>query len=143
MVCRVLLTHRGYLPAFSFISFPGLGLENLFIRRRPPAHIRIKLAPHACSAVQLVAVWSDQAVGPSGFPAGDGMISPAILSSCCTAPEERSVGRDSLYGCAFEAGRDALAAFALSPVLHVSLKRVRRSGKKGLDLLPDVLRTAT
>lgn len=40
-----------------------------------------QLAPHACSAVQLVAVWSDQAVGPSGFPDGDGMISPAVLTA--------------------------------------------------------------
>jgi hypothetical protein len=29
--------------------------------------------------VQLTAVWADQAVGPSGFPGGDGMISPSIL----------------------------------------------------------------
>jgi hypothetical protein len=43
----------------------------------------------------------------------------------------------------FEAERDAMAAFALSPVLHVRLKCVRRSGRKGLDLLPDMLRMAT
>lgn len=33
--------------------------------------------------------------------------------------------------------------FALSPVFHVALKHLRKSGRKGLDLLPDVLRTAT
>ena len=65
-----------------------------------PGPYLYQLAPHACSAVQLMAVWSDQAVGPSGFPDGDGMISPAVLAAVALAPEERGVGRDSLYGCA-------------------------------------------
>jgi hypothetical protein len=41
----------------------------------------------------------------------------------------------------FEAGRDALAVFVLSPVYSCWIHVNEEVGVKGLDLLPDVLRT--
>jgi hypothetical protein len=93
--------------------------------------------------VQLTAVWADQAVGPSGFPYGDGMISPSIPEAVALRLKNAVWGETHCTDVLSRPGSMLWLLFALSPVFHVALKHLRKSGRKGLDLLPDVLRTAT
>jgi hypothetical protein len=71
------------------------------------------------------------------------MISPIHLVAVALRLKNAVWGETHCKDVLSRSGSMLRLLFALSPVFHVALKHLRKSGRKGLDLLPDVLRTAT